>query len=100
MGAAISIQMLTVPQVAEALQVKVRTVYGYIRQGRLKAARLPGSDLRIRQSDFTAFIDGLFAANGNEDDADEDQGDVQGQPGLLPPPGATGDLFQPGVAAE
>ncbi len=53
--------ILTVEQVAHVLQVHPFTVLKFIKQGRLKAAKL-GRVYRIRRSDVDMFIDDL--ANG------------------------------------
>lgn len=55
--------LMTVAQVATLLSVRKKTVYGWIRSGRLRAARLPGgTDLRLRRSDVDAFVAELFDA--------------------------------------
>ncbi len=57
--------LMTVAQVATLLHVRKKTVYGWIRSGRLRAARLPGgTDLRLRRSDVEAFVSELFEAPG------------------------------------
>jgi excisionase family DNA binding protein len=48
--------LLTVEQVADYLQLNKLTVYKYIRDGRLPAARL-GKAYRIRLSDVDAFLE-------------------------------------------
>jgi excisionase family DNA binding protein len=56
---------MTVAQVATLLSVRKKTVYGWIKAGRLRAARLPGgTDLRLRRSDVEAFVSELFDASG------------------------------------
>jgi len=46
-----------IPQeVAELLQLRVQTVYDYIRQGKLSAMRL-GNRYRIAQTDLESFLD-------------------------------------------
>ncbi|WP_138417964.1 helix-turn-helix domain-containing protein [Sinomonas gamaensis] len=47
--------LLTVAEVAERLRVTAKTVYSYIRAGRLPAARL-GRNYRVRWADYRAFI--------------------------------------------
>lgn len=49
-----STQWLSVEQVAERLDLHVRTVRGYIRGGRLSAVRI-GKQYRIAQADLDAF---------------------------------------------
>ena len=48
--------LMTVEQVADYLQLNKLTVYKYIREGRLPAARL-GKAYRIRLADVDAFLD-------------------------------------------
>ena len=47
--------MLSIKQVAKELNVSIRTVYKFIREGRLKAVKL-GYLWRIREEDFDEFI--------------------------------------------
>lgn len=49
-------RILTPDQVAEMLQLHPFTILGYIKEGRLRAAKL-GRVYRIRESDVTAFLD-------------------------------------------
>lgn len=51
-------RIMTPEQVAEMLQLHPFTVLGYIKDGRLRAARL-GRVYRIRESDVNAFLDHL-----------------------------------------
>jgi excisionase family DNA binding protein len=53
--------ILTVDQVAQILQVHPFTVLKFIRQGRLKAAKL-GRVYRLRRSDVEVFLDSLMGA--------------------------------------
>jgi len=51
--------MLSINQVAERLGVSIRTVYKYVRDGRLKAVKLgplKQDTWRIREEDFEEFI--------------------------------------------
>ncbi len=48
--------LLTVEQVAAYLQLNKLTVYRYIREGRIPAARL-GKVYRVRKSDVDAFLE-------------------------------------------
>jgi excisionase family DNA binding protein len=48
--------LMTVEQVAAYLQLNKLTVYRYIREGRIPAARL-GKAYRVRKSDVDAFLD-------------------------------------------
>ncbi|WP_433411499.1 helix-turn-helix domain-containing protein [Microtetraspora malaysiensis] len=50
-------QYYSVDQVAELLDLHVRTVRGYVRDGRLKAARI-GKQYRITREDLEAFTGG------------------------------------------
>ncbi|TNC98620.1 MAG: hypothetical protein FD119_91 [Stygiobacter sp.] len=53
--------LMTVAQLAEALQVHRQTAYDYVRKGVIPAARLPGSkDWRVRRADVEAFIASMF----------------------------------------
>jgi excisionase family DNA binding protein len=55
--------LMTVEQVADYLQLNKLTVYKYIRDGRLPAARL-GKAYRIRLSDVDAFLERQMARPG------------------------------------
>lgn len=48
--------LMTVEQVAAYLQLNKLTVYRYIREGRIPAARL-GKGYRVRKSDVDAFLE-------------------------------------------
>ncbi|MGH2435590.1 MAG: helix-turn-helix domain-containing protein [bacterium] len=48
--------LMTVEQVAAYLQLNKLTVYRYIREGRIPAARL-GKGYRVRKADVDAFLD-------------------------------------------
>ena len=50
-------KLLTPEQVAERLQVTERTVYGWLRRGKLPALKL-GRLWRIRPQDLEACLDG------------------------------------------
>lgn len=51
------VQLLTVPQVAAALSLSVRTVWALIAAGRLKAARLARRATRIDSDELLRFIE-------------------------------------------
>ncbi len=53
-------KLLTPAQVAERLQITERTVYEWIRGGRLPALKL-GRLWRIRQDELEAFLEGARA---------------------------------------
>jgi excisionase family DNA binding protein len=53
----LSQQLFTVEQVAQSLNLHVRTIRNYVRAGRLKAARI-GKQYRIARSDLEAFTGG------------------------------------------
>lgn len=50
------LKLYTIAEVAEILKVTERTVYNYVKDRTLKAAKI-GKHWRIRASDFKAFID-------------------------------------------
>ena len=47
----------TVQEVAELLKLRVQTIYGFIRDGRLEAVR-PGRSYRIGESALERFLEG------------------------------------------
>ena len=49
-------ELLTVPEVAERLKIKPRTVYTIIERGELKSVRVSAKLIRVRMSDLMAFI--------------------------------------------
>ena len=53
--------LMTVEQVAAYLQLNKLTVYRYIREGRIPAARI-GKSYRIRKADVDAFLESRIAA--------------------------------------
>lgn len=55
-------ELYSVEQVAERLGLHVRTVRGYIREGRLKAVRI-GKQYRIAQADLDALTGGRVAVD-------------------------------------
>ena len=55
--------LLTVQQVADYLQLNKLTVYKYVREGRLPAARL-GKAYRIRLADVDAFLERQMSRPG------------------------------------
>lgn len=50
-------EIMTVEQVAAYLQLSKMTIYKYIREGKLPAAKI-GKSYRIRRSDVEAFLEG------------------------------------------
>ncbi|MGO8973717.1 MAG: helix-turn-helix domain-containing protein [Steroidobacteraceae bacterium] len=54
---------LSLEQIAERLALNVRTVRGYVRTGRLKAARI-GKQYRVASEDLDAFIGRTSSAHG------------------------------------
>lgn len=50
------LDLLTVAQVAEYLQLNRMTVYKYIREGRIPASRI-GKSYRVRREDLEAFLE-------------------------------------------
>jgi excisionase family DNA binding protein len=92
---------LTPAQAAQELQVARKTVYDWIKRGWVRAGKLPGgTELRIRRSDWTEFVETLFAEDEPGDGA------VDTAPSPPPPvPAAkrrTGpiDFFALGAASE
>jgi excisionase family DNA binding protein len=59
----LSQQLFTVEQVAQSLNLHVRTIRNYVRAGRLKAVRI-GKQYRIARSDLDAFTGGSGPAIG------------------------------------
>jgi excisionase family DNA binding protein len=53
-------ELYTVQEVAKKLAFTVRTVYSYIKSGRLKASKM-GGQWRVTETDLKAFIDGSRA---------------------------------------
>lgn len=54
--------LMTVAQVAAAMQVHRQTAYAWVRKGLLPAARLPGGkDWRVRRADLEVFMSRMFA---------------------------------------
>jgi excisionase family DNA binding protein len=51
------IEVMTPQQVAEYLQVHVKTVYDLIKAGELKASKLGPRSLRIRKEDIDSFLE-------------------------------------------
>lgn len=47
-------EILTARQLADEWRVSVRTIQRYVVDGRLKAVRLPGRQLRIKRADANA----------------------------------------------
>lgn len=63
-------KIYTPEEIAERLQVQERTVYGWLRSGKLKGSKL-GRLWRIRESDVVAFLE--EAATTKRAPRDEDQ---------------------------
>lgn len=59
--------LLTTREAAEILRIHIITVYGYIRDGKLRAYRVAGNRWRIKADDLEAFInrDGVGRTYGN-----------------------------------
>lgn len=58
-------ELYTVDQVASLLGLHVKTVRGYVRDGRLKAVRI-GKQYRINRADLTEFTGGATPAPARE----------------------------------
>ncbi|WP_328953540.1 helix-turn-helix domain-containing protein [Kitasatospora purpeofusca] len=78
-------EYFSVEQVAELLGLHVRTVRGYVRDGRLRATRI-GKQYRIARRDFDSF------AGGPGSDDSDGPGGPAGAPGAEAPPPAPGPL--------
>jgi len=50
-------ELLTVKEVAEWLRLTPRTIYSWVKQGRLKVYRI-GKQLRFRREEINAFLRG------------------------------------------
>ncbi|MEV0189658.1 helix-turn-helix domain-containing protein [Kitasatospora purpeofusca] len=75
-------EYFSVEQVAELLGLHVRTVRGYVRDGRLRATRI-GKQYRIARRDFDSFAGG--PASDGPDGADGASGS-EGPPPAVPGP--------------
>ncbi len=60
---------LSVEDIASELDMSVTTVRGWIREKKLKAAKL-GRDYRIRRADYEAFIEKSFTTPDDEPKAE------------------------------
>ncbi|WP_405007635.1 helix-turn-helix domain-containing protein [Kitasatospora purpeofusca] len=79
-------EYFSVEQVAELLGLHVRTVRGYVRDGRLRATRI-GKQYRIARRDFESF------AGGPGSDGPDSPGGPDGATGSeAPPPAVPGPL--------
>lgn len=50
-------RLYTAEQVAQLLNIEMKTCYKWIREGRIKAMKLANSLWRIRETDLKAFIE-------------------------------------------
>ncbi|MFD8694922.1 helix-turn-helix domain-containing protein [Kitasatospora purpeofusca] len=73
-------EYFSVEQVAELLGLHVRTVRGYVRDGRLRATRI-GKQYRIARRDFESFAGG--PGSDGADAASESEGSPPAAPGPL-----------------
>ena len=55
------VNYLTPQDVAERLSVELKTVWGWLRTGRLRGAKLTGRLWRISENDFERFIEQGFS---------------------------------------
>jgi excisionase family DNA binding protein len=67
--------LVTVSQVADLLGLHIKTVRGYVRDGRLKATRI-GKSYRIARADLAAFTGGPVGAPARETAQRQRQADV------------------------
>lgn len=58
--------LYTCEEVAERLHIKLRTVWKWLRERKIKGVRM-GREWRIPDSDLQAYIDGLKAQRDSED---------------------------------
>ena len=64
-------KIYTPEEIAERLQVQERTVYGWLRSGKLRGSKL-GRLWRIREHDFVAFLEeGATTKKGAGDDSED-----------------------------
>ena len=63
-------KIYTPEEIAERLQVQERTVYGWLRSGKLRGSKL-GRLWRVRESDFTAFMEAAMPKRASEDGEEE-----------------------------
>ena len=49
-------KLLTPTQISEMLQIDRRTIYRWIRDGKLPGFKIGGSAVRVKESDLEAFI--------------------------------------------
>ncbi|WP_067139135.1 helix-turn-helix domain-containing protein [Microtetraspora malaysiensis] len=70
-------QYYSVDQVAELLDLHVRTVRGYVRDGRLKATRI-GKQYRITREDLEAFTGGSAPSPSSSPSPAEPRAEVSG----------------------
>ena len=55
----VNLVFITVEQAAKNLQVSRKTIYNYIKSGKLKAHYLTEKNIRIDTDDLNAFVRGL-----------------------------------------
>jgi len=49
-------ELFTAPEVAEILNVDLKTIHNWVNRGSIKAFRTPGRHLRIRRGDVLRFM--------------------------------------------
>ncbi len=59
-------ELLKPEQVAQKLQLDIRTVYRYIRDDKLRVVRLSAREFRIRRSELERFLRERETGTGNE----------------------------------
>jgi len=57
-------RLLTVNEVAKELRISARTLYLWIKQGRIKAIKLPSGKLRIESSELERILKESQVSNG------------------------------------
>ena len=59
-------ELLKPEQVAQKLQLDIRTVYRYIRHDKLRVVRLSAREFRIRRSELERFLRERETSKGND----------------------------------
>lgn len=87
---------LRVPDVAAEYGVAPKTVYGWVRDGKMQARRLPGGDIRFRRADLDAFDERCRDRNSPAPTTDSSGEEPSGASGGPTPTPASLDPFRRG----